>query len=85
MIEGLEACAFHDVEEPRLEPGEVLLSVRHVSLCGSDLSTFKGLNPLVALPRIPGHEIGGEIEAVGVHGGQGIGHADQAFCSCVSR
>ena len=65
MIEGIGACAFHDVEEPRPGPGEVLLSVRHVSLCGSDLATFKGLNPLVALPRIPGHEIGGEIEAVG--------------------
>jgi threonine dehydrogenase-like Zn-dependent dehydrogenase len=36
-----------------------------VSLCGSDLSTFKGLNPLVTLPRIPGHEIGAEITAVG--------------------
>lgn len=65
MIEGVDACALHDVEEPSLRPGEVLLSVRHVALCGSDLSTFKGLNPLVALPRIPGHEIGGEIAAVG--------------------
>ncbi|MDR3439217.1 zinc-binding alcohol dehydrogenase family protein [Telmatospirillum sp.] len=65
MIEGLEACAFHEIEEPRPGPGEVLLSIRHVALCGSDLATFKGLNPLVALPRIPGHEIGGEIEAVG--------------------
>lgn len=65
MIEGIGACAFHDIEDPRPGPGEVLLSIRHVSLCGSDLSTFKGLNPLVNLPRIPGHEIGGEIEAVG--------------------
>lgn len=65
MIEGVNACALHDVEEPRPGPGEVLLAVRHVSLCGSDLATFKGLNPLVELPRIPGHEIGGEIEAAG--------------------
>lgn len=65
MIEGVNACALHEVEEPRPGPGEVLLAVRHVSLCGSDLATFKGLNPLVELPRIPGHEIGGEIEAVG--------------------
>jgi threonine dehydrogenase-like Zn-dependent dehydrogenase len=65
MIEGIGACAFHEVEDPRPGPGEVLLAVRHVALCGSDLSTFKGFNPLVSLPRIPGHEIGGEIEAVG--------------------
>ncbi|MDB5368514.1 MAG: zinc-binding alcohol dehydrogenase family protein, partial [Roseomonas sp.] len=39
--------------------------MRHVGLCGSDLNTYRGLNPLVALPRIPGHEIGGEILSAG--------------------
>jgi threonine dehydrogenase-like Zn-dependent dehydrogenase len=53
------------VAEPSIGPGEVLISVSHVGLCGSDLATFTGMNPLVALPRIPGHEIGGEILAVG--------------------
>ncbi len=66
MIEGVERCAFHDVPEPVPGPGEVLVEVRHVGLCGSDLSTFTGLNPLVALPRIPGHEIGAEIVCAGV-------------------
>ncbi|MBB4265790.1 zinc-binding alcohol dehydrogenase family protein [Roseospira visakhapatnamensis] len=65
MIEGEGVCAFHDVPAPRPGPGEVLFAIRHVALCGSDLNTFKGLNPLVSLPRIPGHEIGGEIAAVG--------------------
>ncbi|CAO3379423.1 Sorbitol dehydrogenase (EC 1.1.1.14) [Azospirillum argentinense] len=65
MIEGVDVCAIHEVAEPTPGPGEVLLAIRHVALCGSDLSTFKGLNPLVSLPRIPGHEIGGEIAAVG--------------------
>lgn len=65
MIEGLEACAFHDVAAPVPGPGEVVIGVRHVGLCGSDLATFTGLNPLVSLPRIPGHEIGAEILEVG--------------------
>jgi 2-desacetyl-2-hydroxyethyl bacteriochlorophyllide A dehydrogenase len=65
MIEGVERCAFHDVPEPVPGPGEVLLSVHHVGLCGSDLATFTGLNPLVQLPRIPGHEIGAEIVCTG--------------------
>lgn len=65
MIEGTGRCAIHDVPEPTPGPGEVLVGVRHVGLCGSDLATFTGLNPLVSLPRIPGHEIGGEILAVG--------------------
>jgi threonine dehydrogenase-like Zn-dependent dehydrogenase len=64
-IEGMERCAFHDVPEPVPGPGEVLIDVRHVGLCGSDLATFTGLNPLVALPRIPGHEIGAEILCTG--------------------
>ena len=65
MIEGVQRCAFHDIPEPVPAAGEVLLAVRHVGLCGSDLSTFTGLNPLVQLPRIPGHEIGAEIVCVG--------------------
>lgn len=65
MIAGENSCVFHDIAQPAPGPGEVLVAVRHVALCGSDLNTFKGLNPLVSLPRIPGHEIGGEIAAVG--------------------
>ena len=56
---------FADVERTAPGAGDVVLAVRHVGLCGSDLNTFKGLNPLVQLPRIPGHEIGGEVIAVG--------------------
>ncbi len=66
VIEALETCGFREVDEVLPGEGELLLEVRHVALCGSDLSTYKGLNPLVTLPRIPGHEIGAEIAAVGV-------------------
>ena len=56
---------FAEIDEAPLLPGHVRVRVRHVGLCGSDLNTFKGLNPLVQLPRIPGHEIGGEIIEAG--------------------
>jgi len=52
-------------DPPALTPGEVLLRVRFVGMCGSDLSSYRGKNPLVAYPRIPGHEIAATIEAVG--------------------
>ncbi|RRW43309.1 MULTISPECIES: zinc-binding alcohol dehydrogenase family protein [Pseudomonas] len=65
MIEQELQCRFHEVEAIEPGPGEVQVAVRHVGLCGSDLNTYKGLNPLVALPRIPGHEIGGEIIKAG--------------------
>jgi len=52
---------FRDVPPPRVGPEDVLLRVEAVGLCGSDLNTWRGRNPLVAYPRVPGHEIGGVI------------------------
>lgn len=54
-----------DIPSPQPAAGEVLLRVRQVGYCGSDLNTFRGLNPLVSYPRIPGHEIAGEVVALG--------------------
>jgi threonine dehydrogenase-like Zn-dependent dehydrogenase len=65
MIEGAERSSIHEVEERLPGSGEVQVAVKHVGLCGSDLNTYAGLNPLVSLPRIPGHEIGAEIVCVG--------------------
>ena len=53
------------IARPEPGPGEVLLRVRMVGLCGSDINTYRGRNPLVELPRIPGHEIAATIEAAG--------------------
>jgi L-galactonate 5-dehydrogenase len=50
---------------PTVGDGDVLLRVRTVGLCGTDLSTFRGINPLIEYPRIPGHELGCTIEAIG--------------------
>jgi threonine dehydrogenase-like Zn-dependent dehydrogenase len=54
-----------EVVKPQAGQGEVLLRVRLVGLCGSDINTYRGKNPLVELPRIPGHEIAATIEATG--------------------
>lgn len=55
-------------ERPALAPGEVLLKVACVGFCGSDLNTFRGLNPLVSYPRVPGHEVGAVVVDVGTNG-----------------
>lgn len=61
-------CELIDIPEPAAPgTGEVRLKVRQVGYCGSDLTSFRGLNPMVSYPRIPGHEIGATIESVG-HG-----------------
>src|SRR5271155_6146400 len=40
---------------------DVLLKVRMIGLCGTDLSSFRGKNPLITFPRIPGHEVAATI------------------------
>lgn len=54
-----------DVEKPVIGAGEVLVKIKYVGFCGSDLNTFRGLNPMVKMPVIPGHEVGAVIEEVG--------------------
>ena len=50
------AC-IEAVPDPVARPGDLLLQVRMVGFCGSDLNSFRGLNPLVSYPRILGHEV----------------------------
>ena len=50
-----------DVPEPVRRPGELLLQVEMVGLCGTDLNSFRGRNPLVTFPRVIGHEISATV------------------------
>lgn len=54
-----------ELDPPAFGPDEVLIRLRYVGFCGSDLSTWLGKNPMVSYPRIPGHEISGVIEERG--------------------
>ena len=51
-------------EMPSPQPGEVLLKIIYAGFCGSDLNTFLGMNPMVRMPVIPGHEVSAVIQAV---------------------
>ena len=57
--------SFTDDEVPVCGPEEVLLRMKRMGLCGSDLKTWLGLNPMVTYPRSVGHEISGIIEERG--------------------
>jgi threonine dehydrogenase-like Zn-dependent dehydrogenase len=50
-----------EVAEPKVQSGELLLKVEMVGLCGTDLNSFRGRNPLVTYPRILGHEIAATV------------------------
>ena len=54
-------ASITNTHEPIVQPGQLLLKVEMVGLCGTDLNSFRGRNPLVTYPRILGHEIGATV------------------------
>ncbi len=56
---------IRDVERPRPGPGEVLLRVRRIGVCGSDVHVHHGKHPYTSYPVVQGHEFAAEVTAVG--------------------
>lgn len=55
-----------EIPEPAAPgPGEALVRVHRIGICGTDYSGFLGTMPFYSYPRIPGHELGVEVIAVG--------------------
>lgn len=54
-------AAVESIAEPAPSEERLLLKVRMIGLCGSDLNSFRGKNPMVTFPRIPGHEVAATI------------------------
>ena len=55
------------VERPIIEPafGQVRIQVEACGICHTDVATVTGIYPGLTLPRVPGHEVVGRIEALG--------------------
>ena len=55
------------IERPRPVPSqdEVVVKIRRMGVCGTDLHIFQGKHPFLEYPRVMGHELAGEIAAVG--------------------
>lgn len=55
-----------EIGEPQAPgPGEAVVQVHRVGICGSDISGYLGKMPFYSYPRIPGHELGVEVVGVG--------------------
>ena len=66
QLEKPQAWRTIDISEPATPgPGEALLRVHSVGICGTDFSGYLGKMPFFSYPRIPGHELGVEVLAVG--------------------
>jgi 2-desacetyl-2-hydroxyethyl bacteriochlorophyllide A dehydrogenase len=55
-----------EIPEPAAPaPGEALVRIHRVGICGTDYGGYLGKMPFYSYPRIPGHELGVEVLAVG--------------------
>lgn len=57
--------SIESVQEPACSPDGVVVAVRANGICRSDWHAWKGHDATIALPHVPGHEMAGEIAAVG--------------------
>ncbi|HYH63726.1 MAG TPA: zinc-binding alcohol dehydrogenase family protein [Urbifossiella sp.] len=66
QLEQPKQFRFIDIPEPPPPgPGEAVVRVSRVGVCGTDYSGYLGKMPFFSYPRIPGHELGVEVVAVG--------------------
>lgn len=63
--------------EPQPAAGEVLLRVRRVGICGTDMHIFRGTQPYLSYPRVMGHELSGEVASAPA--GSGLVEGDAVY------
>jgi threonine dehydrogenase-like Zn-dependent dehydrogenase len=63
--EAPERMVYREADPPRPGPGEVLVAVSGVGVCGSELGAYLGHNELRVPPLVMGHEFAGEVVEVG--------------------
>lgn len=77
-------------DPPAPGPGQALVRVRRIGVCGTDLHAYRGRQPFFTYPRILGHELGVEVLAVagdvlGVKSGDRCAVEPYLYCgACVA-
>ncbi|WP_127588670.1 zinc-binding alcohol dehydrogenase family protein [Paenibacillus koleovorans] len=56
---------YVEMREPELKPGEAIVRIRRIGICGTDLHAYRGNQPFFSYPRVLGHELAGIVEAIG--------------------
>jgi 2-desacetyl-2-hydroxyethyl bacteriochlorophyllide A dehydrogenase len=56
---------FTEKERPKPTKGEVLVKIRRIGICGTDLHAFQGHQAFFEYPRVLGHELSGEVAEFG--------------------
>lgn len=56
---------FREVPVPKAAPGQAVLRIRRIGVCGSDIHVYHGKHPFTSYPVTQGHEVSGEIVELG--------------------
>jgi threonine dehydrogenase-like Zn-dependent dehydrogenase len=48
-----------------LQDNEVLIAIKRIGICGTDIHAYGGNQPFFEYPRVLGHELSGVVEQVG--------------------
>ena len=70
VLEAPEKIVFQEVDKAVPQKGEVLIKVRRMGICGSDIHAFHGQHPTMSCPVVMGHEFSGEIAELGEGAGR---------------
>ena len=65
MVSAPGSIEFVDFPVADPSPTQVLIKTKAVSICGSDIHTYRGTHPFAPLPAAIGHELSGEIVQTG--------------------
>jgi L-iditol 2-dehydrogenase len=69
MLQAVMTCPgsieFHDVPIPKVGKDEVLIQVKRIGVCGSDIHVYHGMHPYTGYPIVQGHEVCGIVSEVG--------------------
>lgn len=76
---------FREVPVPEVKDDQVLVKIRNIGICGSDIHVYHGKHPFTKYPVTQGHEVSGEIAEIGknVSGfqiGQKVTIEPQVYC-----
>ena len=76
---------FEEVDIPEPEADQVLVKIKRIGVCGSDIHVYHGEHPYTSYPVTQGHEVSGKIVKVGkyvkgLEEGQKVTIEPQVFC-----
>lgn len=59
---------YAEAPMPTATPGQAIIKIRRIGVCGTDIHAFGGTQPYFSYPRVLGHELGAEFVEGDVEG-----------------